>query len=189
MLSSDHILVVVLLSPGLAGDSWHGPLLCPQTLKMGGQGFHQQPLTSLTIWCCWTVLFSLNSSDSILISYIAPQPPKTESRHLSYQMAQQPQGTGEWQERTFPTAFSERVQIKATSSCLTTASWQAALTQMYLSFCKASRLPTPVKCGQERGSTRPGEHREAEHSLLVSQRRRLVGRVTSGVHFPQVQTS
>ena len=30
----------------------------------------------LTIWCYWTVLFSLNSSDSILISYIAPQPPE-----------------------------------------------------------------------------------------------------------------
>lgn len=32
--------------------------------------------TWLTNWCCWIVLFPLNSSDSMWISYMAPQPPE-----------------------------------------------------------------------------------------------------------------
>jgi len=39
-------------------------------------------LTSFTNLCCWTVLFPLNSLDSIWISYMAPQPPKHSTRSV-----------------------------------------------------------------------------------------------------------
>lgn len=40
-------------------------------------------LTWLTSRCCWTCLFPLNSSDSINISYIAPQPPEIGTSNFS----------------------------------------------------------------------------------------------------------
>lgn len=38
-------------------------------------GLQLAALTWLTIWCCCTIRFSLNSSDSTWTSYIAPHPP------------------------------------------------------------------------------------------------------------------
>lgn len=54
------------------------PLLgCAWVCSSGAVHRLLQPaaLTWLTIWCCCTIRFSLNSSDSTWTSYIAPHPP------------------------------------------------------------------------------------------------------------------